>query len=194
MVEYEDKIMLSYDEYLILMEYVPNTADGNSVQSNYYYDTDDYKLDELGITCRIREKNGKITATIKDHSIDSDGCSIEYSRDIASVNDTSLFEKMDVKFQGKLVTERNVFYSCNGCEAVIDKNSYLGYCDYELEIEYVPEQEKQKNIILCAIANILCYNEENNRLQEFINRKIHTKSKSARFFAKLKSESGRMFK
>lgn len=186
MLEYEEKILLSYEEYLILLEHVQCTED-SAIQSNYYYDTDDFKLDELGITCRIREKNGKVTATIKDHSIDSDGCSIEYSKQILSIDDDSLFENMDVKLQGKLVTERTILYSRDNCEVVIDKNTYLGYCDYELEIEYIPEQEKQKEIILRSIADILCYNDANNKLDEFVGRIKKSKSKSSRFFSKLRA-------
>lgn len=185
MLEYEMKVLLSYDEYSILSETFQKITP-NVTQTNYYYDTNDFKLNELGITCRIREKNGKYEATIKDHSFAPNKCSIEHSKTVCSQYDDSLFKNMDTRLHGKLVTERVTIYSNNKSEIVLDKNTYLGVSDYELEIEYSPEQEEYAKHLLRYIARILCCYHCQTDSDEFYNRTNISKSKSERFFERKK--------
>ena len=66
MLEYEHKVILTPEEYRCISEHLAGGAP-SSVQTNYYYDTDDMKMNGKKTTCRIREKNGIYTAVIKEH-------------------------------------------------------------------------------------------------------------------------------
>lgn len=135
MLEYEKKIMLTENEYLSLLQLADKSVHSIK-QINYYYDSDNLKMNKQGITCRIREKNGKYKATIKAHRSNNQDCSIEKTKEAESQYDDSLFEGLHLKYQGCLTTERTVLYCEIGCEVVLDKNTYLGTTDYELEVEY----------------------------------------------------------
>lgn len=113
------------------------------------------KMNMQGITCRIREKNGKYKATIKAHKQGNKECSIEKTKEVLDKYDDSLFSGMHLKLQGSLRTERVILYSDDKCEAVLDKNIYLGMTDYELEVEYLPEHEEQATILIDFYMSLL---------------------------------------
>ncbi len=154
MLEYEKKILLTQDEYNKLSK-LEGEGKLRFIQTNYYYDTDELKMNMQGITCRIREKNGKYKATIKAHKQDNKECSIEKTKEASSKYDDSLFSGMHLKLQGDLTTERVILYSNNGCEVVLDKNTYLGMTDYELEVEYLPEHEEQATKLIYRYMSLL---------------------------------------
>ena len=54
MKEFERKMLLSKDEYDILMKYLEKSG-STTRQVNYYFDTDDFLMNKKGVTCRIRE-------------------------------------------------------------------------------------------------------------------------------------------
>lgn len=181
MLEFEKKLILSPDEYLTLKRYLSkHTAD--RVQTNYYYDTDDFALNKKGVTCRIREKNGTFKATVKQHGASTKECSTERSKEVINALDDSFFAGMGVKLQGFLKTERTVVYSDDYCEAVLDKNTYLGFTDYELEIEYRCDCETRASGLLCGFVKLLRLNYLKTDVAEFFERAEHSKSKSERFF------------
>ena len=140
MIEFEIKAMLSASEFVFLKTKRFHMGKV-SLQKNYYYDTDSFELDKQGITCRIREKDGSFTATIKDHQ--SHGCSIETSRPAKDAQDASFFEGMGLSEQGKLTTIRTTCKTCDGFVAALDENRYLGTADYELEYEYNPDMQTE---------------------------------------------------
>ena len=150
MLEYEKKISLSENEYLRIFHLIGKTKT-NYRQVNYYFDSNDFKMNSQGITCRIREKDGKYKATIKAHKQTNRECSIEKTREVLNQYDDSLFSGMHLELQGKLTTERTILFSDGRCEVVLDKNTYLGITDYEMEVEYLPEYEN------CAMNLIYQY-------------------------------------
>lgn len=185
MFEFEKKIMLTKAEYDRLVECFPNAF--SAAQVNYYYDTDDYALNRIGVTCRIREKNGKYKATIKDHRAQKTDCSIERSTIIANRFDDELFKNMNIALQGELKTERICIAAQDGIKIAIDKNKYLDVVDHELEIEYSDGHENEALKLLDRISFLLGYiigSSEQNNFSERINA---GKTKSGRFFAR-KSE------
>ncbi len=177
MLEYEKKVLLTEEKYLKLSQVI-GEGKPKIIQTNYYYDSDDLKMNTLGITCRIREKNGKYKATIKAHKQTNMACSIEKSKEVIDQYDDSLFSGMHLELQGKLMTERIILFSDGRCEVVLDKNTYLGITDYEMEVEYLPEYEK------CAINLIYQYMSILYPLKPLMNILSHkvSKSKSERFF------------
>lgn len=86
------------------------------------------------------------------------------------------------------MTERIVLYKDKFCEAVIDRNTYLGFTDYELEIEYIEGHGDEAMHIIKDSAKKLSDYLELYPAEEFLNRVGKSKSKSERFFErKLKS-------
>ena len=92
MFEFEKKILLTKTEYDYLRS-DERFSKRPSLQKNYYYDTEKYELNELGITCRIRERNGKYKATLKAHQPDIENFSIETSGEAENERDLSFFKK-----------------------------------------------------------------------------------------------------
>lgn len=150
-------------------------------QINYYFDTDDLSMNRQNITCRIRLKDGKYKATMKQHSLNSDH-STETEVKIYDGLDSNVFTDMGLKLQGELITERCIILKDSVCEAVLDKNEYLGHTDYELEIEYSLKHEKDAQAILQFFCNML------TRKKSFLPHKKcyfdspNISSKSKRFF------------
>lgn len=180
MIEYEKKIPLSYDEYIRLLN-LSNSSPNTVVQTNYYYDTDDYKMNNQGITCRIREIKGRFVATIKDHICKDSEFSVENTRSVSCATDDSFFRSLGIKLQGSLVTERTVISSNMGVIAVVDKNMYLDMTDYELEVEYYTNREGLADKMLSELA-ALCGKDD----KEFLARTKLSINKSERFFERKK--------
>ena len=181
MLEFEKKIMLKPKEYAFLVDHFSGISE-KTTQTNYYYDTDLGDMNELGITCRIRKKHGKYVATMKAHQPDYKDCSIEISKDVKGIEDMSLFEGLELKYQGELHTTRYKINAINGIEVSIDRNNYLGKNDYELEIEYNPGEEEKAFIQLNIIADLLVMNGMVKSRYQIRNRASNSISKSERFF------------
>ena len=74
-------------------------------------------------------------------------------------------------------------------KAVIDRNTYLGFTDYELEIEYTEGHGDEAMHIIKHIVKKLSNYLEFYPAEELLNRVGKSKSKSERFFeSKLKAQ------
>ena len=200
MVEFEKKYILTKDEYERLFKIYKDCKEYTQV--NYYYDTDDYAYNKKGITCRIRKKGNKFKATIKNHSTGKTFCSVEKSMSVKNELDDRLFKDLGVSLQGYLTTERKEITTGYGITIFLDKNTYIGIIDYELEIEYPPNKEFLCNDTISFVVMNLgpkieympvdkfsmkepVYKVKNtyeNRLVDFYERTEKSKSKSQRFF------------
>lgn len=180
MLEYEHKVILTPDEYKCIFEHLAGGAP-SSVQTNYYYDTDDMKMNSRKTTCRIREKNGIYTAVIKEH-LPTVGLSKETVICTGESRDASVFEHMGLKSQGSLRTERTVLHSDDYIKAMIDENIYLGCTDYELEVEYRPGCEEPAAVYMQNAYELCLSNLGNPSSASFFERARSAKSKSERFF------------
>ncbi len=186
MLEYEKKIMLTADEYLSILiticKYVPIET-----QTNYYFDNDDLSMNEEGITCRIRAKDGKYKATVKNHNTEHSDCSIEVDLVEKTEFDPQIFNVLGLHHQGELITERVVMYKDSACEMVLDRNVYLGHTDFELEVEYSKESECRAQTLIQNIGECLVAAGQLTGIDEFIARVGQGGSKSQRFFERLKN-------
>ena len=180
MLEYEKKVMLSETEYLTLMRTMCHREPG-CIQTNYYFDTDDLAMNKKGITCRIRSKNGRFETTVKSHGCETD-ISSEQSTEIRDAFGAGAFLEMGLHLQGSLITQRTAVYSDGYCEAVLDRNTYLGCTDYELEIEYMRGCDEQATRLLQGIAGILLAENRITNTEDFCKRAGRSQSKSERFF------------
>ncbi len=181
MNEFEKKLLLTQREYDIL-----NSLSGKYsepfTQVNYYFDTDDFSMNKKGITCRIRLKDGTYTPTIKKHNNKLIYCSLESNLEKKQRLDTEAFTFLGASLQGDLITERTILYKDSCFEIVIDRNSYLGVTDYELEVEYVEEYHNWIDRLVKATL-VRLYPDKIELIMSILSRLgVDTKSKSARFF------------
>lgn len=185
MIELEKKLLISKEEYDYLMEHFGYNALLNPKpivkQINYYFDTDDLSMNRQNITCRIRLKDGEYKATMKQHSLGSDH-STETEMEIYEGLERNAFTDMGLKLQGSLSTERYIILKDFNYEVALDRNMYLDHEDYELEIEYAPEHEKDATAILRICKNMLLRRKCFLAYQESFTEQPSIPSKSNRFF------------
>ena len=188
MTELEKKLLLTEDEYDYLMEHLGYESHliqkSVTTQINYYFDTDDFSMNCQNTTCRIRLKDGKYKATMKRHSTGEDQ-STETEMEIYNGLEGNAFTDMGLKLQGELITKRCVVFKDANCEAVLDKNEYLGHTDYELEIEYTSEHEKDAQAILKILRDMLTRRKCFLIYKEGIADPPKVPSKSKRFFERM---------
>lgn len=163
-IEKEVKIMLSQTEY----DLVCNLFGYDEIieQCNNYYISDTSR--RLSTTIRVREKDGCFFLQIKMPVSEDGSLSIkkEFCKEVQGVDklikDETIKELTgvslgDCRLVGSLKTERRVKYIGDSIEICIDKSSYFGKIDYEIEIEYTGEypyeQVKllQENGIECGV-------------------------------------------
>lgn len=186
MFEYEKKVMLTKNEYLsIIILMCKDTP--IQTQTNYYFDDEELSMNEKGITCRIRAKNGKYKTTVKNHNAEHPDCSTEVELAVEREFNPQIFTTLGLNNQGKLVTDRVVLYKDSTCEMVLDRNAYLGYTDFELEIEYFKGSEKKAEHLLENIAEFFVARGQLLSGKELFVRIGQGNSKSKRFFDRLKN-------
>ena len=182
MLEHEKKALLTKEEYDLLMASCKGMA--VEFQTNYYFDTDDMYMNRKGITCRIRAKNGTYKTTIKKHGTD---CSVEEDLYEGTKFNFTVFGALGMHLQGRLITTRIVLYKDAFCEVVLDRNSYLGYDDFEIEVEYAQECERRAMKNLKNAAKRLVAADLVDLVESFMLHNGTGPSKSERFFEKKKS-------
>ena len=101
--------------------------------------------------------------------------------------DSNAFADMGLKLQGELVTKRCDVLKDSNCEAVLDKNEHLGHKDFELEIEYTPEHEKDAQVILKIFKDMLTYRKCFLTYKESLKEAPGAPSKSSGFFERMSS-------
>lgn len=179
MLERELKILLNADQYAKICAFIDKQYQGQyarNKQVNYYYDTEDGYYNQKGVTIRVRRKNGTLKGTIKTHLVQVDNCSEEMSFDVDRVPMALYYEEHYLKLRGKLVTNRiSVKLNQDNLLLCLDENLYLGYTDYELEIEY---QDIDGASVNDFVKKLECGIGE--ELLPFV--KGHTKTKSERYF------------
>jgi uncharacterized protein YjbK len=180
MLEYEKKVMLTKDEYAVLADRCKGMC--VEMQTNYYFDTDDLNMNRQGITCRIRAKNGTYRMTVKNHCRENPNCSIEEHLCESAKFDPRIFEALGLRLQGELITSRIIMYRDTFCEMVLDRNTYMGCTDYELEVEYSEGCETRALDCLKSVADCLIAAKITDSTEEYLHRIGKGKSKSERFF------------
>ena len=187
-MEYEKKVLLTEKEYLALIDRFGK--DKNSVlQINHYFDTNDFHMNQSGITCRIREKEGKYKAVVKNHRHDKMYCSTETEVQIRNGLVDNDFIEMGLSYQGKLHTFRTVILEADYCKIMLDRNAYLGIVDYELEAEFPADRERDALRTVWEILSTLKVNDGVDVEEPTLRMTSESKSKSERFFERKKKMS-----
>lgn len=176
--EHEFKVLLSKDEYHILLRFLDKLMVEYGWQTNYYYDTRDEVMRKRNVTVRIRQKNNKLIGTVKKH-LETDNLSTEEHFCVDTLPRVLMWEGRPLWMKGTLTTERRVFKVCDGITLMLDMNQYLDTIDYELEVEFEEQCRNQAEWIMMIISGCL----ERQMKQMSV-------SKSERFFRRM-SEIGR---
>ncbi|MDR2828635.1 MAG: CYTH domain-containing protein [Acholeplasmatales bacterium] len=148
--EIEFKTSITFEEYERLLHKF-NLENSVFVQTNHYFDTDNYDLNNLHYVIRIRDKgNGRIKLTLKMHG--KDGINNERHHPITSDEATKLMkstfdttkyfniESYQVSYKASLTNYRATIQYKSG-ELFLDKSTYNGITDYEIEYE-APSYDK----------------------------------------------------
>lgn len=187
MTEFEKKMLLTKDEYEHLMDFFSNLYPSGKLSStkqiNYYFDTDKLDMNRQNITCRVRYKDGQYKGMMKRHHSDTLKSTEEEMELYDGVTNNSFID-MGMEMYGSMTTERCVVLENVGLVVVLDKNKYLGFVDYELEIEYLPANEAEARIIFhCLTTELMVWHLMHKSKDEFTQSKT-TLNKSNRFFDK----------
>ncbi len=119
-------------------------------QTNHYYSDDEGALKARQITVRVREIDGRYKLQVKMPISEEGALHIkkEYEEKLETLPALFSGDKIshitgeciaDCKKNGFLTTERHICRWDDNTELCIDKSSYLGVTDYEIELEYQQE-------------------------------------------------------
>lgn len=155
MLETELKCMLTKEQYDRLENMF--TWDWVKEQVNSYYTDENSELKKNGITLRVRTKDGINKIQVKVHKNADSSLQICEEREFETYTIPDAFSSDDVQkmtglnvsasLLGSLTTLRHSLFFCDGVEICLDKNDFLDYTDYEIEIEYtkeIPSELKEK--------------------------------------------------
>ncbi|MGE6631461.1 CYTH domain-containing protein [Bacillus sp. NPDC077027] len=156
MIELEYKYLLLKEAYDDIHQLLQKSYEPLYVLNfNYYYDTPDFAFEQNGYTVRIRQVHDQLTLDVKSPSHtkgykrmrDETSIPIDYFPQKLVLKDwlntLPATVSCDADLLGLLVTERQTFFLEEGVKADLDKSSYLGVTDYELEIEFESEKSEE---------------------------------------------------
>ncbi len=190
-IEIEAKALVSKNDYeKLALKYMKY---GVYTQTNHYIDSKDGILSKEKLSLRIREKDNRFEMTLKVPL--SQGLLEKNStwskEDFINFRDNSIFPDGDIKkmlnmldihtktlkIKTSLTTDRiDVPYE-NG-KLSIDKNSYSGIEDYEVELEHNNEEDAEKYLQKFLEDNHVAFS-------------LNKKSKTARAMEALKASEGK---
>lgn len=173
-VEMEYKYLISEERFIELLEKCSKRYSFSEckMQINYYYDTDSYTLNKSNTTIRIRQQHNKMKLQVKNHRAVKGPMALsdEHRRSvdelplairISEVNDT-------IFLKGVLVTERTVYFFGENSTVCFDVNMYLGVCDYEIEVEFGENDNKEALSVIAYLG--LEYTPVMNKSARFFER------------------------
>jgi uncharacterized protein YjbK len=188
-IEIEFKNLLTYEEFLQLINAFEIQKNAFHAQTNYYFDTEDFQIKNHNSALRIRLKNDTYTLTLKQqfdkhiletHQTFDNRLFHEILRghplpegEVTEALRKLQIDSMEVKCLGELTTNRVELPYQDGL-LVLDENHYLGKIDYELEYESA-DYNKGQQIFLSLLQS------KNIPVRK-------TKSKIHRFFAEKSSK------
>lgn len=161
MLETEIKAMLDKSQYDTIFHMFSYSS--SVTQTNSYYIAPSNELKKHGITFRVRTIDGKHTLQIKQHKSKKGALQVSEETEFSLTSVPSDFTaeevseytgiKTPVTLIGELTTHRLSCFYKDGVEICLDKSTYLGKTDYEIEIEYtsaIPD-ELLKKLSLCGV-------------------------------------------
>lgn len=158
--------MLNKDSYETLIHKLKNETYGYNkiLQTNFFYDTQNLNLHNNDITFRIRQIENDLKVQIK-LPLEKNGLFsvkkeiskkievLPYQITIMDAELCKFTQKNNTIFlKGSLVTERFSVKVGNNLKIDVDKNYYLGFVDYELEVELLSNKNDCSGSILSDLV------------------------------------------
>lgn len=139
-IENELKFMLSELEFYCVVDKIKcrysEIICKEKLQINYYFDSPEGYLRERGVTCRVRQVEGALLGDIKQHHMNKDFESSETKFAVETLPQSIQYDGQLLTYQGNLITRRHSFQVASSMKIECDINYYLGWHDFEVEIEY----------------------------------------------------------
>lgn len=184
MKEYEMKLLLTQEEYDCLYRHYMFGA-RRGCQINYYYDTPSFMLYRLGISYRVREREGRFERTVKLPHRYHRECREELSMPVTCAPLTAQWEDLALRQRGCLITDRTEMRLPDGASVCLDANCYLGKIDFELEVEYPEFGRARGEDALRSAAACLVRHGLISKPAELLSRNGKSFGKAGRFFTAL---------
>ena len=180
--EIEYKALISKEEYEgLLSELSKQFTCRRYVQTNYYYDTEKLSLYHRHETLRIRKKDESLQLEYKFNKefikrariCDEKSYPIKNIPKRLSMEDIRRYDLPESSYNllGNLVTTRSDFVLPEGVLS-LDKNEYLGWVDYEVEVELTSLSMQMENQYL-GLSHIIGKPLTPGKYSRFINKYIH---------------------
>ena len=154
-VETEYKYLISEERFMELLEKCNKrySFSERKIQVNYYYDADSHALNKSNTTVRIRQQHNKMKLQVKHHRAvkDSMALSDEHGRDV-----------------DKLPLAMRIYSFGENSTVCFDVNMYLGVCDYEIEVEFGENDNKEALSVIAYLG--LEYRPVMNKSARFFER------------------------
>ncbi len=138
-LEIEFKNELKKDEYINLINIFKNSNCKTIVQTNYYFDTNDFNFVNNKTTIRLREINNlfelQIKKKIKDFTCEEIITKIDSKKALNMINEGFIYNNFKLNYITKLKTTRTTI-NYNSYLICLDLNEFIdNSIDYEIEIE-----------------------------------------------------------
>lgn len=151
MLEKEYKFLLSkndfYNLYVTFSNKYINSVKEHKIQINYYYDTSSLSFHNQHVTVRIRQDDSGLIGQFKKHHLCST-LSEESTFNVDVLPRTMFVNACELELQGELVTKRDSIIVSDDLRLDFDTNYYLGFNDFELEIEYSKNNTRKLKEVL----------------------------------------------
>lgn len=182
-IEIEYKNLLTREEFDSLLTKLPFPKD-SQVQTNYYFETEDFALRSQSSALRIREKNGNYQLTLKephpegllethDFLTEKEAFSWLHGNICEKPHVIKQLENLNIPYKellyfGKLKTERREVNYKNVL-IVLDISTYNGHIDYEFELE-APDRESGKRLFHQLLEEYhIVLKETPNKIERFFS-------------------------
>lgn len=185
-IEIEFKNLLTYEEFLQLLNAFAVQKSNFNEQTNYYFDTEDFQLKNHKSALRIRYKKNTYTLTLKQqfdkhiletHQTIDNGIfpKVLNGMPLPEGEVTEALRKLkidiaEIKFLGELTTNR-VELPYREDLLVLDENHYLGKIDYELEYESADYKKGQQNFLELLESKNIPVRETKSKIHRFFAEK-----------------------
>lgn len=157
-IEFEAKTMLQEKEFIDLLQQLP-FPDKPIIQTNYYFETENFALKKAAIALRIRGIEDLYTLTLKEpltEGILETNVPLSSEKFHQWLNQKPTVEQPiynrlakkqlqdeTLQYYGSLQTERYTIKK-ESVAYMLDRSSYFNYVDYELEVEATSEEKAQE--------------------------------------------------
>ncbi|MCP3031970.1 CYTH domain-containing protein [Halobacillus sp. A1] len=185
-IEIEFKNILTEEEFVKLYEHLSFDSEELIEQTNYYFETEDFKLRQLGSALRIRRKKDQWTLTLKQpheegllethDNLTEDEVNqwmLNRPRSTTYVQNQLQEAGIDIaelQYMGSLMTRRKE-KEYKGTTVVLDQSFYFEQNDYELELE-AAEYESGKKVFEELLAEQhIPKRKTDNKIKRFFNAK-----------------------